>query len=112
MAVDEAGQFTGTISENRTRIWCYLTKPLITGWGTEAISLIATFISCDRLISILNPIKYRQLGRRYAYSCFGFSYLFATCAIAAGFFGDGSVGTALSDVIPCVMFFSPLTEGT
>lgn len=107
--VEEAAMLSGNMEKNRTRIYCYLSTAFMPAWGIQASSLIASVVSLDRLVSILDPMKYRLLGKRYAYTCLAFCFTYATMATIGGLIDNELVGPM--DTIPCVIYFSAFTPG-
>lgn len=108
-AAEEAGQFMGTVPVLRTRWLCYLTKSVIVAWSCDASALITMCISIDRLASTLSPMRYRQLGKRYAYGCVLSCYIGALIATLCGFIDEGGPDGNMNEVIMCIIFFSPFT---
>lgn len=108
-ASNSAFQFTGLLSPFRNRALCYMTMSFPEALGIQASCLITLCISIDRLVSILNPMKYRQLGTRHTYVCLGICYSAAIAVAVGGIFPDATPDSTLANVIVCTSFFSPFT---
>lgn len=108
-AVLQAAQYVGQLSDARSRGICYLLRTLIPAWGIFGSIVVPVTISLDRLISVLYPMRYRLLGKRYAYACLSVCYIFATAAALSGIVDYGSPQAALSADISCTVYFSPFT---
>lgn len=74
-AIDKIGLEMGVFGFQRTGLQCLLLCGVLGIWGIAFHSQLSCLIAIDRLVSVTAPIRYRQLGKRYAFT------VLITCAV-------------------------------
>lgn len=84
--IDKIGLELGVFGFERTGLKCLLLTGVLGIWGIAFHAQMACLIAIDRLISVTAPLKYRQLGQRYALGMTAGCAILVTIQEVIGFF--------------------------